>query len=160
MKNEREQKLIEALEPTVLAHGFELVDVEFCGIANNRVIRIYLDKPEGIGIEDIAEANRWIDAIVEENVSFLGSYTLEVSSPGIDRPLRTLEHFLRYADEEVRLVTQSIDGRSNWTGLLDGVDGSDIKLIIDDTTYRLPFEKIKKAHLKGRVDFTKEKGTD
>ena len=157
MKNEREQKLIEALEPVVLARGFELVDVELSGSANNRIVRIYLDKSGGIGIEDIAEANRWIDVIVEETAPFLSSYTLEVSSPGIDRPLRTLEHFTRFVGEDARLATESIEGRSNWTGMLDGLDGSNVRLIIDGQAYHLPFEKIKKAHLKGRIDFAREK---
>ena len=160
MKNEREQRLIEALEPAVLAHGLELVDVELSGSANSRIIRIYLDRTDGIGIEDIAEANRWIDAIVEENAPFMGAYTLEVSSPGIDRPLRTPEHFLRYAGEQARLTTESIEGRSNWSGLLQGMDGADVILSVEDRTWRLPFEKLKRAHLKGRIDFTREKDAE
>ena len=156
MKSEREQRLIESLEPMALANGLELVDVELAGSATNRILRVYLDKEGGIGIEDIADANRWIDAIIEAHPPFSGSFNLEVSSPGIDRPLRTLEHFARYFGEEARISTETLDGRSNWTGILDGIEGSDVYLLVDDQIYRLPYEKIKKAHLKGRIDFNKK----
>ena len=156
MKSDREQRLIEALEPVALTYGFELVDVELSGSANNRVVRVFLDKEGGIGIEDIAEANRWIDPIVEKHEPYSGSFDLEVSSPGIDRPLRTPEHFMRYIGEEARISTVSVDGRSNWTGVIEGVEGPELILSIEGQSYRLPFEKIKKAHLKGRIDFSKK----
>ena len=148
--------MIEALEPVALTYGFELVDVELSGSANNRVVRVFLDKEGGIGIEDIAEANRWVDAIVEEHEPYSGSFNLEVSSPGIDRPLRTLEHFARYIGEEARITTENIDGRSNWTGIIEGIEGSEIVLNIEGQGYKLPFEKIKKAHLKAHIDFSKK----
>ena len=160
MKSAKEQKLIEVLEPAALAHGFELVDVELSTSVGNRILRVYLDREGGLGIEDIAEANSWVDAIVEENEPYRGSFTLEVSSPGIDRPLRTLEHFVRHSGAEVRLSTESIDGRAKWTGILEGVQGADILLAIDGQTQRLPFEKIKKARLKAHIDFNERKGQE
>ena len=160
VRSAKEQKLIEVLQPTADSNGLELVDVELSSSAQSRIIRVFLDKEGGLGIEDIAEANSWVDRIVEENEPFSGSYTLEVSSPGIDRPLRTLEHFIRFVGEEVRLLTESIDGRASWTGKLEEVDGSDVLLVIDGQTYRLPYEKIKKAHLKARIDFDKGKGQE
>ena len=157
MKSAKEQRLIEVLEPVALSNGFELVDIEISGSTHGRFLRVYLDKENGLGIEDIAEANYWIDSIIEKNEPFSRSYTLEVSSPGIDRPLRTLEHFKRFIGEEAKLSTDSIDGRANWTGRLNGVEGTDILLVTDGQTYRLPYEKIKKAHLKAHIDFNKGK---
>lgn len=152
VKNAKEQKLIDALEPAATAHGFDLVDVELGGAGNARIVRVYLDKPGGLVIDDIAAANSWADAVVEANVPFRGAYTLELSSPGIDRPLRTRQHFERFVGEEVKLSTERIDGRANWTGVLDGVDGEDLLLQIDGQCHRLPLASIKKAHVKGRVE--------
>ena len=155
------------LEPQALAQGFELVDVELGGAAGSRILRVLLDKEGGIGIEDIAAANAWVDALVEENEPFSGAYTLEVSSPGIDRPLRTPEHFARFAGEEARITTESIEGRSNWAGTLAGVaqagDAGDeggseelaVLIVIEGETHSLPFAKIKKAHLKAHIDFNR-----
>ena len=157
MKNAKEQKLIDALEPVASLVGFELVDVELSGSANSRIVRVFIDKEGGLGIEDITEANHWVDRIVEENEPFSGPYTLEVSSPGIDRPLRTLGHFLRFSGGEAKLTTEAISGRANWTGTLEGVEGADVLLRIEDEVFRLPYEKIKKAHLKVPIDFSRGK---
>jgi ribosome maturation factor RimP len=162
MKGEKEQKLIDVLEAEATAQGFELVDVELAGVGRARIIRVFLDKEGGLGIDELAHANGWVDAAIEANEPFTGSYSLEVSSPGIDRPLRTAAHFARFSGEEAKLVTEPVGGRANWTGVLAGVEGDDVLLAIDGQTHRLPLAKVKKAHLKGRVDFKKAtaKGTD
>ncbi|MDR2106733.1 MAG: ribosome maturation factor RimP [Coriobacteriales bacterium] len=160
VKNDRRQRLIAVLEAPAVEHGFELVDVELgsgAGAGGTRIVRVLLDRPGGIGIDDLAAANLWIDAAIEGNEPYSGAWALEVSSPGIDRPLRTLEHFARFAGEDVRLTTEPVDGRGTWTGRLVGVDNDTVLLAIDDTTWRIPYEKIKKAHVKGRIDF---KGSD
>ena len=156
MKSDKELRLISVLESVASDNGFELIDVELSGSANNRLVRVYLDKEGGIGIEDITEANRWVDPIVEEHEPFSGSFNLEVSSPGIDRPLRTLEHFMRYIGEEARITTVNIDGRAHWSGVLEAIEGTDVIMGIEGQSYRLPYEKIKKAHLKARIDFNKK----
>ena len=153
MRGTKERKLIEALEPLACDNGFELVDVELSGSGGNRILRVFIDKEGGLSIDDIAEANRWIDEVVEDQDPISGPFTLEVSSPGIDRPLRTLEHFARFIGEQAKLSTDGIDGRANWTGTLGGVDGDSVLLDIDGETYMLPFEKIKKAHVKARIDW-------
>ncbi|MDR0347475.1 MAG: ribosome maturation factor RimP [Coriobacteriales bacterium] len=160
MRGERQRKLLAALEAAAAQHGFELVDVELVGAGRARVIRVLLDKEGGFGIDDLASANPWIDAIIEENEPFTGSYTLEVSSPGIDRPLRTLEHFARFTNEEAKLNTEPIDGRGAWTGVLAGVENDTVLLTVDGETRRIPHSMIKKARLKGRVDFSKDLNKD
>jgi ribosome maturation factor RimP len=160
VKEDRRQRLIAALEAATVEYGFELVDVELSGTGGARVIRILLDRPGGLGIDDLAAANLWVGTIVEDNEPYAGAYVLEVSSPGIDRPLRTLEHFARFAGEDVKLATEPIDGRGAWTGRLAGVDGDSVLLVIDDRMWRIPHEKIRKAHVKGRVDFKERERTD
>jgi ribosome maturation factor RimP len=164
VKDDRRQRLITVLEAPAAEHGFELVDVEFGGSpgpgGGARVVRVLLDRPGGIGIDDLAAANLWVDAAIEGNEPYSGAWVLEVSSPGIDRPLRTLEHFARFAGEDVRLTTGPIDGRGAWTGRLAGIDSDAVLLVIDGTTWRIPHEKIKKAHVKGRVDFKDKERTD
>ena len=91
---------------------------------------------------------------MDEIDPFPGAYLLEVSSPGIDRPLRTPDHFRRFAGETavVKLIGPQ-DGRSNWTGILQGFEDGAVVLDVDGQTVRLPYENIKKAHVKGTVDF-------
>ncbi len=151
MKKAKEQKLIDILESEATSHGFELVDVEFSGSGHSGTIRVFLDKEDGLTIDDIVAANKWVDGVVENNEPFAGSYTLEVSSPGIDRPLRTRQHFERYVGEEVKISSQKVDGRANWTGLLRGIEEDDVLIEIDDVVYPIPMDAIKKAHIKGRI---------
>jgi ribosome maturation factor RimP len=153
VKGKKEQALIEVLEQVAEANGYELVDLEFAGTARARIVRVYVDKQDGINIDDIAAANAWVDAAIEANEPFSTAYTLEVSSPGIDRPLRTLEHFARFEGEEAKLQTEPIEGRGNWTGTLAGVEEDTILLALSGETYHIPHIKIKKAHLKGTIDF-------
>jgi ribosome maturation factor RimP len=157
VRGERHQKLIDALETAAAQHGLELVDVELSGTGRLRVVRIFLDREGGIGIDELAKANLWVDATVEANEPYTGAYTLEVSSPGIDRPLRTLAHFARFAGEEARLVTEPLNGRGKWTGVVVGIEGEDVLLEVDGETRRIPHRKIRHAHLKGRIDFNKER---
>ncbi|MCL1891565.1 MAG: ribosome maturation factor RimP [Coriobacteriia bacterium] len=161
MRNAKTERIIEALEPLAGAQGFELVDVELLGTAASSVLRVYLDKTDGLNVDDIAAASSWINACLDELDPFKGSYTLEVSSPGIDRPLRTLEHFARFSGEEASITTapqKQHNNRSKWTGLLAGVEkgAGTVSIEIDGTSYQLAFADIKKAHIKGKVDFTRK----
>lgn len=147
------KEMISALEPIASDHGLELVDIEFTGPGKSPTVRVFLDTAEGITFDEIVAAHTWIDAFLEQRDPFPGAYTLEVSSPGIDRHLRTLEHFERFAGEQAVIVTGGLPGRSNWTGTLEGVDGEDVLLRLDGTVERIPYGNIRKAHVKGVVDF-------
>ena len=90
---------------------------------------------------------------MDELDPFPGAYTLEVSSPGIDRPLRTAEHFARFVGDTAVLKTQAVDGRGSWTGAIASVEGDVVVLDVDGAEARIPMDTIKRAHLKGTIDF-------
>ena len=150
------QTLIEALEPLAAEHGLELVDVELVGAKKAPTCRVYLDSEGGISFDEIVEANRWIDAYFEQADPFPGAYVLEVSSPGIDRPLRKLDDFARFAGQKAQIVFAQDGGKHKRTGVLLGVEGTDVLLELESDTIRIPHGQITKAHLKGEVDFSKK----
>ncbi|MDR1015085.1 MAG: ribosome maturation factor RimP [Coriobacteriales bacterium] len=151
MKGEKRQRLIAALDAAAADNGFELVDVELASAGSSRIVRVLLDREGGCGIDELAGANPWVDAAVEANEPYFGAYTLEVSSPGIDRPLRTPAHFARFVGEEARLATGPLEGRRSWTGTLVGVTEAAVLLLVDGEERAIPYESIRKAHLLGRV---------
>lgn len=155
MASKEEQSLIDALEPLASENGLELVTVELAGSRKAPTIRIYLDADGGITFDQIMSAHPWIDEYMERTDPFPGAYTLEISSPGIDRPLRTLEHYQRFAGENVVL---SIAGQKNKrSGVLKGVEDGAVLLESDGNVEHIPFDDIRKAHVKGQVDFNSGK---
>ena len=153
-----EQTMIEALEPVAIDHGFELVDVELAGATRAPVLRVFLDKAGGLTLDELAAANSWVSDVVDSVDPFKGSYVLEVSSPGIDRPLRTLEHFARFIGQTAHIATTPPAGsnsRSKWTGVLAGLEDDKVLIEADGEIYRISIADIKKAHLKGAVDFSR-----
>ena len=138
--------LLEALEPHARAHDMEIVTVELVGSRKAPTIRVFLDCEGGVGFDELSSAQEWVNAVMD---------TLEVSSPGIDRPLRTLEHFARFEGEKAQIVLREPhEGRAKWVGILCGVEDENVLLCVDDIIERLPYEHIKKAHIIGRIDFS------
>lgn len=136
------------VEPIINDLGLELVLVEFFGARGRSVLRLTIDGPNGVGLDDCERVTRAVDAPLDEADPISGSYTLEVSSPGLDRPLVRRADYERFAGHEVRLQTYApIDGRKNWTGTLVGLDGDDVLLKVDDTQARLPLAQVSKARL-------------
>ncbi len=152
----KEQSILAALEPRAKAEGIEVVTIEVVGSRKAPTIRVYLDKPEGIAFDDITAAQVWVNEIMDELDPFPGAYTLEVSSPGIDRPLRTPEHFARFAGEDVYLMTTApIDGQSRFNAVLAGFDEQANAVLLDAESGRVevPLDEVKKAHVKGKIEF-------
>ncbi|TDB39106.1 MAG: ribosome maturation factor RimP [Actinobacteria bacterium] len=145
-------QLTALLEPLASGHGMEIVAVEVIGQGGAPVVRVYLDKEGGVDIDVICSANSWISDALDAADMIATHYTLEVSSPGIERPLTKRAHWERFIGENATVkTTQPIDGRKTFTGRIDGMDGDDIVLATDSTTYRIPLDAVKKANLK--VDF-------
>ena len=114
---------------------------------------MYIDTPDGVSFDELSSAQAWINDLMDELDPFPGAYTLEVSSPGIDRPLRTAEHFARFVGDTAVLKTQPVDGRGSWTGAIASVEGDVVVLDVDGAEARIPMDTIKRAHLKGTIDF-------
>ena len=154
MLTAKERSLLEALEKQAAEPGIEIVTVEVVGAKKSPTIRVYIDTPEGVSFDELSNAQAWINDIMDELDPFPGAYTLEVSSPGIDRPLRTLEHFERFAGETaVVTAVEPQNGRSKWTGTLAGVRGQAIVIDVDGAQEEIEIGNIKRARLKGAVDF-------
>ena len=157
MLSKMEQRLLEALEPHAAETGIEIVTVEIVGARKAPTICVYIDTPHGVTFDDIAKAQVWIDEMLDRIDPFPGAYTVQVSSPGIDRPLRTKAHFERFAGEEaVVKSTQPVDGRSTWTGTLKGMQDDTVLIEVDGQEYGIPFDMIKRANVKGTIDFSRK----
>ena len=144
------------LESEAKGHGFELVAVEQAGGHKTPVIRVFLDREGGIDLESLARANAWVSASIDDSDALRGPYTLEVSSPGIDRPLRKLADFERFAGETANVkVRSAAGGRSAWTGRLLGVRDDSVVIEVDGAEVLIPHSEIVKARLKGVIDFGK-----
>ena len=157
MLTRKEQSLLDALEAQAAEHGIEIVTVEVTGARKSPTIRVYLDSPQGIDFDTLTSSQVWINALMDELDPFPGAYVLEVSSPGIDRPLRTPVHFKRFVGETVVVkASEAIDGRANWTAQLEAADDEGITLLDEaGNKATIPYGKIKRANVKGAIDFSK-----
>ena len=153
-------RLTELLEPHAKAQGFELVAVEQAGGRGTPVIRVLLDREKGLTLDEVASANYWINQVLEAEDPIPVPYTLEVSSPGVNRPLIKRPDFVRFIGETVNLKVESDEKRKSWTGVLAGMDADDVLLDVDGERVRVPYETILKARLKGVVDFGKGRGAE
>ncbi len=154
MLTAKERKLLEALEPAAAERDTEIVSVEIVGAKKSPTIRVYIDCEGGISFDELASAQEWINQLMDELDPFPGAYTLEVSSPGIDRPLRTPEHFDRFAGEKARVVmSKPVNGRAKWTGTLQGFEDDAVKLEVEGEVIVLPYGDIKKANVIATIDF-------
>jgi ribosome maturation factor RimP len=148
-------RLTAALEPEASAHGYELVAIEQAGGRGTPVLRVLLDREGGLDLDAIASANAWVSEILDAQDPFAHAYMLEVSSPGIDRPLTKRDDFTRFAGQTVNLKVHSAEKRKSWTGEIVGNEGDDVVLSVDGERVAIPYETIQKARLKGVVDFGK-----
>ena len=151
----KEKSLLEAMEPRAASEGVEIVTVEIAGAKRAPTIRVYIDAEGGVSFDELARTQAWVGQLMDEIDPFPGAYMLEVSSPGIDRPLRTPEHFERFAGETVSVKTRGpLEGRSSFTGELAGFADGAVRLLVDGAELSIPYEQIKRARLKGTVDFS------
>ncbi|NDE35475.1 MAG: ribosome maturation factor RimP, partial [Gammaproteobacteria bacterium] len=131
--------LTELLDPVVTGMGYELVGLEFDG--HQRVLRVYIDHPEGIRVEDCSKVSYQLSGVLDVEDPIPGRYQLEVSSPGMDRPLFTLDHFERFKGEVVRVqLSRPLEGRRRFKALIEDIDGHDLVLVEDGQTFRVPFD--------------------
>lgn len=159
MGNDPARRLTGLLEQAAADKGFELVLVEVQGNRSNPVVCVYLDHEGGITIDQIAGASHWIKELLDGMSDYAAGYSLEVSSPGIDRPLVKLADFVRFIGEEAKISTsREIDEQKHFTGTIRAVEDEDIVLAVAEQEVRIPYGNVKKARLQARIDFGK-KGT-
>ncbi len=136
-------------EPLCRGEGVELVHVEYGREHGGRTLRIYLDRPQGgITLDDCANISRQLSDILDVGLDDQGAYRLEVSSPGIPRPIGRIDDFEQYAGGKVKIRTsRPINGRKNFTGILTGVSGPTVHLSVDNQPVAIAFTDIAKAHI-------------
>lgn len=135
--------------PLVEREGMEIVDIEFKpeGGRRGRVLRFYLDKEGGPNLDELTRVSRQLSDLLDEDPGLEGPYTLEVSSPGVNRPLTRREHFVRFAGKRVRLRTREpIEGRRSFLGLLKEVREEEIVVSQDGVDFRIPLSAVERAN--------------
>ncbi len=148
-----EQKTEEILNPILEEYGFELVDVEYVKEGGTWYLRAYIDKPEGISIDDCEAVSRRLSDILDEKDYIDGAYILEVSSPGLGRPLKKEKDFKRSLGEEVEIRTyRMIERQKEFTGILKGYDENTVTIEEDGGNART-FEKADIALIRLAFDF-------
>jgi ribosome maturation factor RimP len=148
------EQLQAMVAPVIEALGYECWGVEFLSQGRHSLLRIYIDKqPDGVVIEDCEIVSRQVSGVLDVEDPITSEYTLEVSSPGMDRPLFTIEQFASHAGEQVKIKLRSpFEGRRNFQGLLRGVEEQDVVVQVDDHEFLLPIEMIDKANIIPRFD--------
>ena len=140
--------LWELIEPVVIGMGYELIEIEFDAHPKNKVLRLYIDKKDGIVIEDCSEVSRQVSALIDVEDPIDGFFNLEVSSPGLDRPLRKVEDYERFKGEMVKIKTSMPqNGQRNFKGRIKAVEKDSIVIECEDKEVGLLLSAIEKARL-------------
>lgn len=147
-----EQEIIEALEARAAERGVDVVDVEVVGATKAPCVRVRIDHADEsaptITLDEVTEETEWISAALDELDPIPSSFTLEVSSPGMARPLRKERDFERFAGETVQLSLVPGEGRRRYTGTLLGIEDGTVALEVDGERVELPFDDIRKCTIK------------
>jgi ribosome maturation factor RimP len=148
---EREQvirRAWEQLDPALRQQGYELVEVEYVQQYGVWVLRLFIDKTGGVALDDCQAISQWVGSLLDVRNFIEGAYTLEVSSPGFDRPVRKPADFERFAGEPITVLAQApINGRKQFKGELKGFHDGLVVVACDGVLYEIHIENLKKAHL-------------
>jgi len=142
------ERLIALIEPVLERLGYELVELEYSSGRAHAVVRLYIDREEGVTLDDCTQVSREVSAVLDVEDPIPSAYTLEVSSPGFDRVLRTQAHFGRFVGSRVFVeLKEPRAGRRRYTGTLLTVDDSGIALEVDREHVAVAYAEIGKARL-------------
>lgn len=143
------ESLAPVLEPVLDKIGLELVDIEFKRDQVGQVLRVFIDRPGGVDLDTCARASEAISGALDELDIIQAAYSLEVSSPGVERPLTKLKDFQRFIGSKVSVKTMkpAINGRRKFTGILKAAGEEGFEIEVDKEVVRLSYEQVKKAHL-------------
>ena len=149
-----EKRIEELIQPTVTEMGYELVDVEFVKEGPNWYLRIFIDKEGGVTIDDCEDVSKTLEKIFDEKDPIEQAYFLEISSPGIDRPLKKKEDFIKYNGEMVDVkLYKPYEGSKEYTGKLVGYDENDGTVTIEVDDKNIAFTKKEIAGIRLAVIF-------
>lgn len=154
--SDHERSVLRVCEPVLVALGYDLAHLEIVsGARGGRVVRVYIDRPgstlsqPAVTIDDCVKASRELDVVLDVDDVISGAFQLEVSTPGLDRPLGRKSDFDRFKGEIARIETSTpIGGRRRWAGTLHGLVGDDVTIEVDGVVHAVPFSQIRKASLK------------
>ena len=142
------QKISRLIEPVLQAENFELVDVEYKKEGRSWILRVFIDKVSGVTLDDCQNVNRQIEDLIEVQDLIRRKHILEVSSPGLDRPLKRESDFLRNKNRRIQLATLSpIQDRKRFSGIIKGIRDKNLVLETDGTIVSVPLKVIAKAKL-------------
>ncbi|MCM5705302.1 ribosome maturation factor RimP [Larsenimonas salina] len=149
----KESTLHSLIEPTITDMGFELWGIDYMAQGKHSRLVIYIDQANGVTVEHCADVSRQVSAILDVEDPISGHYTLEVSSPGMDRPLFTPAHFEAYTGNIVSLRLRApFEGRRKFKGVLAGIDGDEVLLQFEGEEYGFPIETIERAQVVPQFD--------
>ncbi len=144
----RAELVRDMVEPVLNAMGLQLWGVEYLGQGKHTLLRIYIEKEGGINVEDCAEASRQVSGLLDVEDPISNEYTLEVSSPGVDRMLFTIAQYRQYAGYMAKLrLTENFEGRRNFQGRLGAVEDNEVVLLVGEDKLVFPIELIEKANI-------------
>jgi len=148
-----EERLTEMLAPSVEDLGYELVGVEYVRAGKHSTLRVYIDQEAGILVEDCAAVSRQVSAIMDVEDPITNEYTLEVSSPGLERPLFNAAQYAAFIGEEVKVqLRMPIQNRRRWKGVISSVDGEIISIAVEGKEERFALSNIQKANIVPKFD--------
>ncbi|MCE0493328.1 ribosome maturation factor RimP [Vibrio salinus] len=143
-----ERQLTEMLEAPVMALGYELVGLEFVRAGAHSTLRIYIDHENGINVDDCADVSRQVSAVLDVEDPISVAYNLEVSSPGLERPLFKAAHYEQFVGHEVSIVLKmAMNNRRKWKGVIDSIDGETVTILVDGENEHFALSNIAKANL-------------
>jgi ribosome maturation factor RimP len=146
------QEIREVVEPVLQSQGFELVDLEYQRESRGWVLRIFMDREGGVTLDDCSGVSHEVGAVLEVKDVIPNAYVLEVSSPGLTRPLKKPEDFNRFRNQLVKIkLFQPLDGRRNFKGTLLGLEVETVRVEADGQVFEIPLQSIAKANLE--IDF-------
>ncbi len=140
--------LAELLGPVVSSMGYELLGVESSSTGGGSLLRVYIDNEAGITLDDCGRVSEQVSGVLDVNDPVQGAYRLEISSPGIARPLFTLEQFKRFTGQQARVkLYAKLEGRKNFTGKIKAVNQQSVVMLADGNEIVIPADMIEKAQL-------------
>ena len=151
-----EQLILAALEAQAPAHEVDIIDVEVVGAKRAPIVRVRIDHADEalptITLDEVSAQTEWVNEIIDELDPIPDSFMLEVSSPGMARPLRKERDFERFAGQTVQLTTTATEGRRKFTGVLGGLEDGEVLITCDGEEFRIPFASIKNCKIKPNYD--------